>query len=212
MQGMEWKELLGEWSGSKGDRPLFTYPESWFVLFLHFRLCKEGTHPFAQNKCSFVFPVPCQWNTFSLKAKGEKTELLKNFEQSFTVLWMKILKEKANLKVHACSKKTFQNSEKKNQENASIMWLVWNELLKWIYLETNESELLLCFLNIKTWRHILGNTYHLGREVLHFVFFLWMESNAQHKYHAYLFYKLKTCKIVYDNPFPYKDRGVVDFL
>lgn len=29
---------------------------------------------------------------------------------------------------------------------------------KWIYLETNESELLLCFLKIKTWRHILGKT------------------------------------------------------
>lgn len=32
-----------------------------------------------------------------------------------------ILKEKANLKVHGYSKKVFQNSDKKTQENASIM-------------------------------------------------------------------------------------------
>lgn len=156
---MQWKELLGEWSGPKGDRPLFTYPESWFVLFLHFRLCKEGIHPFAQNKCSFVFPVPCQWNTFSLKAKGEKTELLKNFEQSFTVLWMKILKGKANLKVHACSKKVFQNSDKKEPRKClyyvtGMEWTFKMNLLgnKWIRALAVFSK----YKNLEahTWEHI----------------------------------------------------------
>lgn len=124
--------------------------------------------------------------------------------------WREILNEKANLKVDACSKRVFQNSDKKTQDNGSIMWLVWNELFKWIYLETNESEFFLCFLKIKTWRHILGNTYYLGTEVLFcfVLFILWMKSNILHKYAYFLW--LESFKIISDNQ--YKYRGVADFL
>lgn len=61
-----------------GDSLLFIYPESWVFPILHSGPCKEGIHPSTQNKCSFVFPLPCQWNIFSLHAGG-KNELLKNF-------------------------------------------------------------------------------------------------------------------------------------
>lgn len=55
-------------------------------------------------------------------AKGKKTELLKNFwTELHSVMDKDILKEKANLKVYGYSKKVFQNSDKKTQENASIM-------------------------------------------------------------------------------------------
>lgn len=111
--------------------------------------------------------------------------------------WREILNEKANLKVHACSKRVFQNSDKKTQDNGSIMWLVWNELFKWIYLETNESEFFLCFLKIKTWRHILGNTYYLGTEVLFcFVLFcLFCEWKAIYCTNMPIFYDWKVLKL-----------------
>lgn len=50
----------GSLTGPNGNRPLFIYPESQFPLFLHSRLYREGIYPSAQNKCSFVFPAPCQ--------------------------------------------------------------------------------------------------------------------------------------------------------
>ena len=167
---MEWTD---SWEGGHSDvgRPLFIYPESWCLLFLHSRLCKKGIHPFAQYKGSFVFPVPCQWNTLSLDAKGKKNELLKNFwTELHSVTDGNILKEKAKLKLHACSKKVFQNWQKDPRQCIYyVTGMEWT--FKWIYLETNEPELLLCFLKIKEkWRHILGNTYHLGREILHCFF------------------------------------------
>lgn len=145
------------------------------------KLCKEGIRPSTQNKCSFVFPVPCQWNTFSLKAE-EKTELLKNFwTELHSVIHGDIGKKKANLKVHECSKNVFQNSDKKTQDNASRVSLVWNELLEWIYFKTNESELLLCFLKTKCGGTYLGTRIIWGDKscIVFFPLWMWKQYSAR---------------------------------
>lgn len=110
----------GRMIGPNGDRFLFIYPETSFLLFLPSRLCKEGSIPLHRISAHLFFQ--CHVNeTLSPSMPKDKTELLKSFEQCASVIDGDILKGKANLKVHACSKKVFQNSDKKTQDNTSII-------------------------------------------------------------------------------------------
>ena len=59
----------------------------------------------------------------------KKMNSLRIFEQSFTVLQMEIFwKKKQSWNYMHVPRKSFK-TDKKTQDNASIMWPVWNELL-----------------------------------------------------------------------------------
>lgn len=73
--------------------------------------------------------------------RGKKMNSLRIFEQSFTVLQMEIFwKKKQSWNYMHVPRKSFK-TDKKTLDNASIMWLVWNELLnESTWKQTNQSS------------------------------------------------------------------------
>lgn len=161
---MEWTEqLVGVVTPDVG-RPLFIYPESWYLYF-----CTPG---YARNVPLHSIRAHLFSSAMSMKhslprCQGKKNELLKEFwTELHSVTDGNILKEKAKAETTCMFQESLSKLTKRPRQCIYyVTGMEWT--FKWIYLETNEPELLLCFLRLKKWRHILGNTYHLGK-ILHY--------------------------------------------
>lgn len=147
----------------------------------------------------------------------EKTELLNNcWTELHSVIGGDILKEKADLKVYVCSKKVFQKSDKRTQDNASVMWLVWNELLnESTWKQMNQSSCCDSFVFSKdknmeayTWENIIW----AEKSCIAFSSPCECKCNTQHKCHVYFMYFENCSKNICGNHFPHKWRDIYDLI
>lgn len=158
-RGMEWTEQLGGWSLMLAGPCVFILSPD-VSYFCTPGCAKRESIPLHSIRAHLFFQCHVNETLSPSMPREKKNELLKNFwTELHSVTDGNILKEKAKLKLHACSKKVFQNWQKDPRQ--CIYYMTGKEwTFKWIYLETNEPEFLLCFLKIKkileayTWEHI----------------------------------------------------------